>query len=71
MMKTTMFPEYGFEETFNGEPITGLQEMNGKIYVFTANHVYVARKTKWYQSLWHRIVRLGLSFKGRIWPCHG
>jgi len=55
-VKTMMFPECNFEETFNGEPITGLQEFNGKLLVFTANHVYVAQKPTWYQSVWHRIV---------------
>ena len=56
MTKTMMFPEYGFEETFNGEPITALREMNGKLLVFTAKHVYVAMKPTWYQRVWQRLV---------------
>jgi hypothetical protein len=57
-MKTMMYPEVSFEETFNGEPITGLQEFNGKLLVFTRNHVYVARKPRWYLAFWHRLVGL-------------
>ena len=51
-MKTLMFPEMSFEETYNGERITGLQEFNGKILVFTAHHMYVARKPRWYEKIW-------------------
>lgn len=57
-MKSVMFPELSFEETFNGDPITGLVEMNGRVMVFTANHIYVARRPAWYRSLWHRITWL-------------
>ena len=40
------------KHTFRGEPVTAIQELNGKLYLFTANHTYVVRKTRWYERLW-------------------
>jgi hypothetical protein len=49
-----------YVETPNGEPITGLVEMKGKCYVFTASETFVLvpRKEPWYRRLWRWLVRL-------------
>lgn len=46
---------YDFLETPDGLPIMGIQEFNGKLLVFTSEHVYTLKKiTGW--RLWiHKI----------------
>ena len=42
-------------ETWDGEPITGMREFNGKLYVFTKSAVYQLREMRWYEKLWLRL----------------
>ena len=46
-----------YVETPNGEPITGLMEMKGKCYVFTASKTFVLvpRKAPWYRRLFNKL----------------
>lgn len=46
--------EFKFPHEFRGEPITGMQEMAGKIYVFTPTSVYIARRVTWLEQLWRK-----------------
>ena len=41
----------------NRQPITGMQEFNGKVYVFTRDGVFtvVPKKIRWYRRLWWRL----------------
>ena len=43
----------------NGEEITGLTEMNGKLYVFTRSQTFIVRpkKIRWWQRLWWKLLR--------------
>lgn len=50
-----MYPDYGCQETYDGEPITGLVPFKGKLLVFTPSKVYTFRKFKWYEQAWHRV----------------
>lgn len=53
--------DFMFEETYKGERIMAAHEVNGKIYIFTPNNTYVARKYRWYEKLWDKIC-------GRVFP---
>jgi hypothetical protein len=37
------------------ERVMSAQWFNGKMYIFTPNMVYIARKIRWYHRAWYRI----------------
>lgn len=41
------------KQTFKGEQVMAIHELNGKIYLFTPKHTYIARKRRWYDRLWN------------------
>jgi len=51
----TLFYDDSDLSKFRGEVVTGYQKMNGKIYIFTPNHTYVARPKRWYERVLDRL----------------
>lgn len=51
----TMFPDYKCDETYDGELITGLVPLNGKLYIFTPTKIYTYREFMWYEQVWMRV----------------
>lgn len=49
------YPDICYTETLDGLPITGVTEVNGEVFVFTAKHTYMLRSDK--LSWWRRLLR--------------
>lgn len=53
-----MNPEFKFVETWDGEPITAIQEFKGELLVFTRTAVYKLRRMRRRDRLWLRMKKL-------------
>jgi hypothetical protein len=62
-------PEWGTDSLpkFRGEPVTGYQEIKGKIYIFTPNNTYVARKPSLYDRLTNYFRAMWKDYEERMY----
>ena len=55
--KVELFEAPQFGETFRGEPVTAVQKIGRKIYLFTPTKTYAVTEPRWYERLWARFMR--------------
>ena len=60
-----LVPQYGFVQTFDGEPITGMRQFNGKLLVFTRTAVYELRPLTPRERWWLRVKKVARRL--RFW----